>query len=60
MGKCLCTKSISEAMFYDILIAFTLFYLYTLTLLVLNCLLVQFNVEFECTAKTHFRFMHLL
>ena len=56
----ICTKSISEAMFYDVLVPFTLLYLYNLTLLVLNCLLVQFNVEFECTTKTPFRFMHLL
>ena len=34
-------------MFHDVLLLFTLFYLYTLTFVMLNCLLVLFTVEFE-------------
>ena len=34
-------------MFYNVLQRFTPVYLYTLTFVVLNCLLVRFSVEFE-------------
>ena len=33
--------------FHDVLLRFTLFDLYTLTFVMLNCLLVLFTVEFE-------------
>ena len=38
--------SISEVTFYDALLRFTLFHLYILTFVVLNCLLVIFIVVF--------------
>ena len=34
-------------MFHDVLLLSTLFHLYTLTFVMLNCLLVLFTVEFE-------------
>ena len=43
----------------DVSWCFTLFYLYTLTFVVLNCLLVLFIVEFEWP-KRKIHFMHLL
>ena len=45
-----------EAMFYDVLLRFTAFYLYTLTFVMLHSLLVIFSVKF---ILLHFHFMHL-
>ena len=48
-----------KVMFYDVLLCFTLFYLYTLTFAVLNCLLVLI-VEFKGPQRQMFHFTHLL
>ena len=38
----------------DVLVRFTAFYLYTLTFVVLHCLVVLFSVEFECPTRPVF------
>ena len=58
--KCDVQTSIPEAIFYDALLRFTPFYLYTLTFAVLNCLLCPFNCGIQVTQKTDFHFMHFI
>ena len=58
--KCDVQTSISEAIFYDTLLRFTPFYLYTLTFAVLNCLLCPFSCGIRVTQKTDFHFMHFI
>ena len=50
-----CALNPSQKRFYSVL-----FYLFTLTFVILICLIILFIVDFECPKTTHFDFMHLL
>ena len=58
--KCDVQTAISYAIFYDALLRFTPFYLYTLTFAVLNCLLCPFNCGIQVIQKTDFHLMHFI